>query len=265
MSWLPILLLLPLAGCASEAGPEEPSLVTDETGLIRGVVVDVAIVPVVGATVTILGAGNTTTDEGGAFLFSGLPAGTYQILVEKIGHFASRSTATVEAGVERPPIVKIVLEADPTGTPFVQDEVFEGFVQQGFTVATARAGSSDAPDQHFERLPEWFQIEMVWDSTQALGDGMDLTYISRAPNATVSQSFSTVRGTSPIHAGVDKNTLIANDIGGDTVISLAVFSAPSGPAPVALTLDQGFTLFMHRFYGFEPPEGWIFTRDGPVS
>ena len=85
MRWLALLLMATLAGCADEsapAAPDEPAFdgfdleATDDTGIIRGVVVDQAIVPIAEATVTLQSGEQTESNEGGAFGFAALEPGS---------------------------------------------------------------------------------------------------------------------------------------------------------------------------------------------
>lgn len=260
-----VVCLLAFAGCADSSEPVDEPLVTNETGLIRGVVVDASITPVTGADVQILGGDNATTDADGAFLFPGLSPGSYQLRVSKEGFFSVQQAVQVEAGNANPDVAKFLLERDVLASPFVEEVVFEGFVGQAFTVAGARAGNSDAPDIIYERVPDFMQVEMTWESTQALGDGMEITLIAFEANSTTGDGFAVVRGESPIHVNADKATLLEKKVGGDNLISPAIFSYPNGAAPVSLTVDQPFTLFMHHFYAMTPPEGWTFVADGPVN
>ena len=67
------LVALFVAGCAESSAPalepvDDGLVATPTTGIIRGVVVDPAVVPVQGATVDLIGTGlATTTDADGAF------------------------------------------------------------------------------------------------------------------------------------------------------------------------------------------------------
>ena len=89
-----LVLALLLAGCSEPTEtPDEPfdaSLddeleATAETGVIRGVVVDAAIVPVAGVTVTIDGLDQeTTSNEAGAFGFDGLEPGKIEAPIRNL-------------------------------------------------------------------------------------------------------------------------------------------------------------------------------------
>ena len=94
---------------------------------------------------------------------------------------------------------------------------------------------------------------------------MELTFISFEDGATTGADFSRAIGPSPLANGVSKDQLVEYNVGGPNRISLAIFAAPGDPVPVGVTLDQSFDLFMHRFHGFTPPEGWAFSQDGVPS
>ncbi len=130
--WLLVLGATVLAGCAESTGDEEldngPSIdATETTGGIRGVVVDQAIVPVQGVTVVVDGLGITVeTDESGLFLFEGLDAGTYFLTASHPLYDVVQQSAVVEAGVSRPPAVRIQLTRLIAEDPYVSIQQFNG-------------------------------------------------------------------------------------------------------------------------------------------
>lgn len=131
-----------LAGCAAggaadetipDPGFEDIDLeVSATTGAIRGVVVDERIVPILGATVTATGAGteqSTETDEEGRFVFGGLEPGTYFLAATSTLHTSAQTSAEVVAGVEEPPLTRILLQRLFDQEPFVEQQKFDGFIQ----------------------------------------------------------------------------------------------------------------------------------------
>jgi hypothetical protein len=137
-----IPLMVILAGCADSAAPEpvdtfsddfEENLVaTSTTGVIRGVIVDNAILPVLGVTVKILAlAKETMTNDAGAFGFSNLDPGTYFLEISKPGYNTTQSSATVVAGEAKPPIVKIQITPNPTTQPYVESTTLAGHLACG--------------------------------------------------------------------------------------------------------------------------------------
>ncbi len=123
-----------LAGCAENTGDEPidngPSIeATETTGGIRGVVVDQSIVPVAGVTVVLDGLGQSVqTDEAGLFLFNGLEAGTYFLTASHPLHDTVQQSAIVEAGVARPPAVRIQLTRLIDETPYISQVAFSGYI-----------------------------------------------------------------------------------------------------------------------------------------
>jgi hypothetical protein len=134
---LTLLSAAVLAGCfgsgdgGKKGGDDTPGLaVTDTTGGIRGIVVDSAVSPIEGATVVITGLGkNTTSDEAGLFNFTGLEPGDYLLSVGKPGFTGAQVTASVEAGVATPPIVKVLLARLSTAQPYLDFFKLDGFYE----------------------------------------------------------------------------------------------------------------------------------------
>lgn len=187
-----------LAGCAGGGGDGDGAAdpakdvdfgdldlqATDTTGIIRGVVVDLAVRPVAGVAVELRGAGEptrTTSNAEGAFGFDALPPGDYFLTASKPGYIEAQQSTQVVAGVEEPPIVKILIEADPTTQPYVEAYVFAGFIEcsvRGMVIAY-QCGVTDVDVVHEEyelaMAPESIVSEMIWASTQAAGDELSLS------------------------------------------------------------------------------------------
>ncbi len=282
------LILVALAGCASDPAPptEEDGFgaevqATDTTGVIRGIVIDPSIVPVPNATVQIPGGASTTTDADGQFWFEDLTPGTYFVEVSKLGYASAQTSTNVAAGVDRPPILKMMIEHDLETRPFIQQYQFEGFLQ-----CSARAGAPgigsvggnvcsilditgqpiDEPliEYELERQPQWIQTEMVWDSTQPLGDDLELLH---SWECTTNDGFlcdNGVSGTSPL--AVVSNTTQIEAAGYDETqpLIVRVFSAAAAGSgdTAGATFDQRFTHFTTIFYGFTPEPGWTFVEQG---
>ncbi|HUR25483.1 MAG TPA: carboxypeptidase-like regulatory domain-containing protein [Candidatus Thermoplasmatota archaeon] len=193
---LAALPAIALAGCSGGGGGKAPDPTQDvdfgdldlqatkTTGVIRGVVVDVAVRPVADVTVELRGGNATqqaTSKADGAFGFDSLPPGDYFLTANKPGYIGSQQSTQVVAGLAEPPIVKILLEADPTTQPYVEVDVFAGFIECSVRpmILALQCGATDVDVVHAEyplaRPPEFIQSEMIWASTQAAGDELSLS------------------------------------------------------------------------------------------
>src|SRR5688500_16863572 len=138
-----------LAGCAGSSasggdGPEDDTDfddldldATESTGVIRGLVVDDRITPLEGADVELSGNGVSaaaTTDAAGRFGFDGLVPGVYFMRASLLNHDSVQATADVVAGVDDPPMQRILLTRLSTEDPFSFQNKFEGFIQCGYSV-----------------------------------------------------------------------------------------------------------------------------------
>lgn len=310
-----LLALVGLAGCAEEAAPEEASdseaafeglegNVSDDTGLIRGIVLDDAIVPVAQATITLQGEGRSiTSNEEGAFLFDLLAPGTYFLTVEKLGYNTTQTSASVEAGNPRPEIVKVRLVQDKANQPFVEAAQFDGFIMcsgRAVVIGLAVCSTVGVGDDDFIRnyepsfRPHFIQSELVWKSTQALGDALSysITCLSGPPcpdgqitiarhegksplllqvNATTAEEFKLGAGEQPISLRVFSHGMEETDIPEETVYDAAGIDCVAWPVifadcirfgGIGMTVDQQFTGYTHMFNLYAPPEDWRFTQDG---
>jgi hypothetical protein len=190
-----VLCSAALAGCAGGGGAKEDPTkdvdftdldlqATDTTGLIRGIVVDVAVRPVPEVTLELRGTDatkTTTSNAEGAFGFDALPPGDYFIVANKSGYVGTQQSTQVLAGVAEPPIVKILLEADPSTAPYVEIQHMDGFIQCSVRpmILAQQCGITDEDvvnvEYPFARVPAFIQSEMLWESTQAFGDELSLS------------------------------------------------------------------------------------------
>jgi hypothetical protein len=285
-----LAITLLLAGCAAkpDAAPEPVADFTDldlaataTTGLIRGIVVDEAIRPVPDVKLTLQteqGPREATSADDGAFGFDDLPGGTYFIQAAKPGFAPAQTSTDVVAGVAEPPVVKVLLVLDPGTRPF-----FEAYNWDGFIECSARAillgvaacegvGNDDiAHDIDLTAgIPTFAQGELIWESTQALGDELSFNWRKTGTN----NDYIDTEGPSPLLLQANYTLFEENDVGAGEPLRTVIFTGhnPATEPPGGLTwgvgvqLQQKFTLYLHVFYNFQPAEGWKFSVDGdPVA
>ncbi|MEA3165488.1 MAG: Carboxypeptidase regulatory-like domain, partial [Thermoplasmata archaeon] len=222
-----------LAGCSSggaPAAPDEPGptglVATSTTGVIRGVVVDDAIRPLPNATVQARGPAEANrtalTDADGFFGFEGLAPGTWFVSGAKLAYQDAQQSVEVLAGVAEPPVVKLQLVFVPSKAPFVVVYKYEGFAEcivpganvcaianlypcvflgqcSNFTDDKSIVLYYD-PLVSLQRTPDWFQTEIVWESTQAVTDMLSIRYSAHSPDdgTGVDARVASVHGRSPL-------------------------------------------------------------------
>lgn len=293
MRWIAVcsLVLMGLAGCADDAGePEDDEFddfdesltATDDTGIIRGVVVDTSITPVPEVTITIVQTGDETlTNENGAFGFAGLDPGFYHLQPSKLGYNGTQTQVEVTAGVDDPPVLKIQLTEDQSAAPFIQPMYMQGYLTCGAAVFRTSVGCTTVPlvaeaigDQSvfpvdYDRIPDWVQAELVWESTQSLSGAFIWEITPQGSNTHFGYRET---APSPALAYLDNATLAER--GGDLLdpgINLRFFGGPHELCPATgdpnkfgcgVTIEQRTEVFAHNFYNFIPDEGWRFTADG---
>lgn len=219
MRLLPALLFVGVAfaGCADESAPSqaceddpfgcEGPGATDSTGLIRGVVVDDAIVPLANVTITIYRGADVVaaiqSDPQGRFIWPDLEPGTYRIEATRPGHETAVAHATVEAGEDRPPVVRLVLTRIPGFEPFYNQFTWAGYIQcnttyanlcliinyyPDFVLGTGPVTDDESYYTFYEEFvdvrkhPTHTQVETAWDSTQLLGENLVIRYQGDRPD-----------------------------------------------------------------------------------
>lgn len=301
MRFLVVLLMLgvTLAGCAENSEPVQEDdpvdlelQATSTTGVVRGVIVDPSIVPIAGATVRIDSLDlETTSNEDGAFGFQDLEPGVYFLNADKLGYTSVQSSVTVEAGVDKPPAVRLMLELDLAELPFYVPLKWDGHMLCGLSVIALCGVVElvyDTPDEFITVIEldtpgvTYWQSEMIWKTTTSLSPNMALwqgatgdggcwldEHMSGSPlvmNLTLgdlgdfgdADCFNSLGNTTDLHlrvfSGSIDGTRPPTDNGCYPVINFC--------AGVGATLEQPFEVFNHVFYDFKPPEGWQFSVDG---
>ena len=290
-----MLVATALAGCSDAEAPAALEREALAPGALRGVVVDVAIQPVEGVTVRAEPGGATvTTDDAGEFAFLDLAPGTYTLTASREGFLDSVVVATVleDRGT---PVVKVVLDRNPEAARYVSAFHFQGYFECGvFPVSCTNANiitwivlcsagvclgnvTSDRSLflQWIDGVPSHLQTELVWDSTQPLGDSLGFG-IGGATEEQLSTGMATTHnytfGPSPLMLTIQDPELAESGIGADRALLTQVVSAPSEEVPggcvvydpcgPGVQLMQPFETFTHAFYGFGPEPGWRFSEHG---
>lgn len=303
------VVALLLAGCSGGGGnvaaTEDFSDLgleaTDDTGVIRGVVVDQAIVPIADASIVIKTLEREATSSAdGLFGFEDLDPGTYFIDVSRVGYSTVQQSVEVVAGVSDPAIVKVQLIADPSSAPFVEQFTYTGYISCSFKTAnfvwdasscdpSGQAGYADRDDANpfFDAsgIPTYFQSEITWQSTQPTGDELVTIQLAceEAGCGETDQDegddnrMCNVRGLAPLvcrvnatagggGGGVGLDEAMGSNRTGFT-IGVYANCDPCAPGTIlgfGLVLEQQFDVYAHLFYGYLPPEDWLFTESNTV-
>ncbi|HUR62348.1 MAG TPA: carboxypeptidase-like regulatory domain-containing protein [Candidatus Thermoplasmatota archaeon] len=290
-----LLLASVLGGCSGKgegtssstlgAGAKELQ-VDDQTGGIRGVVVDQAITPVAGAKVALAtGTAATTTDKEGLFAFSGLKPGDHFFTVSKPGYTTVQASATVTAGDASPPIVKVGIEYLVGRQPFFQPYKLNGFYDCmfgtfiwvdscDFLVRTAwdqYNGSTGGPPP---AVPRHLQ---QYENTQLIQVGDDVTTIVLEgfwKDATVTSMQIVIDSTpiDPVGDNSEKEYLYTDGASptfgrlDNKTVPHGLLVATRGFLPFdlqpAVATNFQFTAITTLFYNWTPPKEWTFeTQD----
>lgn len=279
------LVGLLLAGCSDPpAAANEPMAeplafedleVTETKGLIRGIVISETITPIAGAKVDLrLADGGQTamSDEQGAFVFNDLEPGDYFLTVSKAGYHEVQASATVVAGVEEPPIVKVQLVIDVVNQPYTELLQWSGFLQCGAAIPfvgslnpCAFTGSDNVHAFPFgaNRTPDHGQAEAVWTGTQPLGNYLSFGFYD--PDSLAS-NWKSVNTASPAVVNATQEEIV-EALGEDAeqlIVRLFPGTGPDGTNPTVV-VEQRYDVYVTYFYGFVPPQGWIFVMDGACA
>ena len=162
-----VLVAATLAGCSSGEGDDGNVLPVDnDTGAIRGLIVDSAITPVAGALITLTSGPDAgkTAESGvdGLFNFTGLAPGDYFVSVAKAGYKGSQAATTVVAGDPTPELVKLLLDRIATAQPYLDHFKLDGFYDCAFSFGSEQqAIITDSCD---------FVYRTAWDEVNGTGN-----------------------------------------------------------------------------------------------
>ena len=299
-----VFLLALFSGCASPEGkaPEQDGAAFDDldlkatatTGVIRGVVVDERIVPVVGADLSLTGTGvnkSAVSDEEGRFAFTDLAPGTYFVKAASLLHEEAQTSVTVVAGDSQPPLTSLQLVRRFSQDPYVQTWSFDGFIQCGYDVTVASSlclndythfvGPYTCPQceylldrrsTNFEVGPGWQTqvFEMQWEPTaQGTSPEMRLV-ISHFPRP-ASHWYCSEAGAHPVLVRMEVGVVCEDQqdepqlVPPEGLPNMHLFAAvnAAGGSPAAVAFSQRFTVYANQFYYGVPPEGGALISGDP--
>lgn len=273
--------------------PVPPLAATPTTGVIRAIVIDEAVRPLANVTVAVETAGAepqvVKTNQEGFAGFEGLAPGDYLVTASRLGYITARQSATVVANVNDPPVTKLLLTADPVNAPYFVERQYEGFMQCAVGAAGGSAnvcfianfypclvqetagqpctGNLTSDFSYFEvpnileqqRIPDWVQAELVWESTQSLSPEL-LLRMDIVGDSGI-EYVNTTGGASPVFATFNRTEAEEYELGTRTGLALEAFTSSD---TVGATVNQKITYFVHAFYGYTPPPGWRFSDASSV-
>lgn len=305
MRILLVVAALLLAGCSDAKAPVEDDPFDDintskDKGIIRGIVIDPSITPVADATITLKGTDTQTrSNEEGAFVFTDLEPGPYFLDVSKTGFESVQASANVEAGVAKPPIIKVQMEPAPELVPFALPATYTGWIACesliGIYLQPCDAGTGvfQEPDNAFflpgaDRPTDAIQVEVVWQPQQAVGERLTQTlgscdggeYCSpfadenflcqnwgpstlwcrvTALGGEGNGYFAGAEGLETQGHGKGTGTGVSVHLGADC----SLCADPVAPSVgVGIVFEQEVTAYLWSFYNFEPDADWLFVEDG---
>lgn len=280
-----------LAGCAQ--GRETQPVPDAEVAAVRGVVLDAAIRPLEGVTVSIPAHGDLSaqvTGPDGAFTFDGLTPGTLFLEARKDGYLSAVVQATAVPGES--PLVQITLTPLEETRPYYVLESFRGFLECGVGSAPAFGltagcmvvaggalyivctGSEPVPptgiclggtSPYFLSVARGnmstAQTEAVWEPTVPGMSELLLGGYVVDPEGAIVGGVPDASGPSVLVRRLNETVVQENDLGG--AHSLALFVNPGNTGPVNVVVRQPYEVFHTSTFFFTPEEGWVFAVDGP--
>lgn len=266
-----------LAGCSGGAGDgasaslKEAEIAAENlaveatatTGVIRGVVVDDALRPLPGATVTLNNGASTDTTQEGAFGFDALEPGTYFLTASLTDYTTVQQSAEVVAGVSDPALMRVLLTAIPRLTPFI--EAFSANLYVMFTASTPvillRVGDLVGDEGNYaftlEITPNGTvaQAEFIWESQSPLSETLLIGGGTYEDDEDLDVDSASGPSGLFLRANATEDGQTANNVRYN-------MWAGTFDDPPAVYLQQKVEAFVHVFHNMRPDEDWRFSRDG---
>jgi hypothetical protein len=185
---------------------------------------------------------------------------------------------------------------DVANSPYYSLQKFDGFLECGLSVIALCAVGQDLPvlgnltndrfagPVYIEKPPHLVQSELVWEPTTAASDQLWLWHSRSNKDGGYNGSCNCwVQGPSPLVMASNQSQSESQDYGVNNDVYLRIFTGsiegtrnpanpqgcyPGSPGPntycggVGYSLSQPFTVYTTVFYGYLPPEGWLFVTDG---
>ncbi|HEX9816136.1 MAG TPA: carboxypeptidase-like regulatory domain-containing protein [Candidatus Thermoplasmatota archaeon] len=301
-----LLLMAAVSGCVAEGAPAvaapeaQPAEFDETTGGIEGLVHDDNFLPVSNAIVALgdLPEIQGTTDEGGRFSFSHVPAGEHTLFVSALGYESAGKSIEVAAGIVTQ--MDFILVVIPIETPFYEIKTLSGLfgcgtswrpavVYSGIAICGALDIVGDPTNadnfllvwQTTGPVEAWSAavFETVWTSNQAFGSGLSVNWEKNGCANVADARFVRTAGHSPLRArlageefaekmdNVTDNSCSDECTFDDCRLMTRVFSMPdtlgaSSPADVGFTFQQVFHQYLTEFYYDDGPETFSAVVDG---
>ncbi len=295
MRWIAVLvtLLVALAGCGDEPvrstaeppGPPPPPPTEKGLALIRGLVIDENVNAIAEARIVIDALGlETKSDENGFFHLTNVEPGTHFLKTSKPGYVPIQTQATAVADVASPELVRIQLIIEPGTLPVALTLSQVGYNGCSAHLANYVFGNlcsvggidPDIPIRYelgLQSAPTAMQMEVFWESTQALGSDMSV-FICVPGNCNGNERLGYRAGPSPLICYV--NTTDHCGGGGHSLESLAAWDdrvdlrvgatcyngCVLGAVGVGVAVSQQYNTYLTYFQNIEPTAGWTFLEHG---
>lgn len=277
------LAAVALGGCSGGGGaggdgadvPVEPGEV-----LVEGVVVDEAIRPIAGASVTVVGSDvRATSDEDGEFSFA-LPAGAAVIEASHPRFAAVQETVQLVAG--DPVRVTLRFTFTVENAPYKSLVKYDGFVVcsvgasvifseecgEGVGTPVGRYGKQGNNAIRYDFTAEnpslkTIVLDMAWAPTSEAGQEMLFLFNTKWTCEPAcggdAVGAGSVQGPSPLVLRVDEPDLAPHLADPATVFTVYAL-ARNDAAQVNVLLNQPFQLFVTTFYREPAPDGYSFVE-----